>query len=126
LIQCELGEIDFSKIKRSNLKKAGPDLCFQPLFRLVELDEAYELEKNNLSDQNQTKGVRFATMPENDFTVHEPINFERTQEWPLTSGIVFLPGLSKKGTIAVKKPNLSSAELAEGGVLNHFLLYKSH
>ena len=28
LIQCELGEVDFSRLKRSSLKKAGPDLCF--------------------------------------------------------------------------------------------------
>ena len=39
LIQCELSDIDFSSIKRSNLKKAGPDLCLQPLFKLVPLDD---------------------------------------------------------------------------------------
>jgi hypothetical protein len=69
--------------------------------------------------------VRFASEPENDFTVPELNNLEKNQEWPLASGIVFLPGLSRKGTVAVKKPNLSNAELAAGGVLNHFLLHKS-
>lgn len=38
LMQCELNKIDFSLIINKKLKKTGPDLCFQPMFKLVDLD----------------------------------------------------------------------------------------
>ena len=64
LIQCQLGDIDFSQLKRSTLKKAGPDLCFQPLFKLVLYDENEDVEMSYLSDKSPDlpKGVRFASI----------------------------------------------------------------
>lgn len=117
LIQCELGEVDFSQIKRSTLKKAGPDLCFQPLFKLVDLaNDEEESEDQHVENQpipTLPKGVRFASAIEHDDleknirdesenTVKIPNEFH--EERPLTSGLIFLPSLSKKGIIAIKNP----------------------
>lgn len=65
IIQCELGEIDFSQVKRSTLKKAGPDLCFQPLFKLLFFNndddyDAVSVEASVVASQVTPRNVRFA------------------------------------------------------------------
>ena len=84
LIQCELGEVDFSQVKRSSLKKAGPDLCFQPLFKLVALDDedydginddsscSHNESERDINKKVQPKGVRFASLVDDNEMVLAP------------------------------------------------------
>ena len=117
------------------MKKAGPDLCFQPLFKLVALDDEdyYEgmMGDNDSSCSNQSiggigdnnqqataknKGVRFASLLEDknneiaQFSDRATNMQPQFEERPLASGLIFLPSLSKKGLIAVKNPFITKSQ----------------
>ena len=97
MMQCELGELDFSLIKRSSLKKAGPDICFQPLFKLVDFGQEEESEHSMDELEKTPKGVRFATSFIDEDIEHnnEIKDNEVHEERPLNSGLIFIPSLSR-------------------------------
>ena len=64
IMRCQVGNIDFSKLKKITLKKkAGPYLCFQPIFKAVALNQTTDQRSRasmRTSSASIGKEVRFA------------------------------------------------------------------